>query len=83
MALLKPTEIQTGETVYFLKRNFPSTARIIGTNTEFTNSSQADSYLLEGQGSKEFVIGDENFSLPNMIYTSAEDFEDALANRIE
>lgn len=83
MSLPEPTPIQTGETVYFLKRNFPATARVVGTDSEFTITSQSDSYLLEGEGQKEFVIGDDNFSQPNMIYTSAEDFEEALLNRIE
>jgi len=71
-----PTTIQSGEAIYFMNGNLPTAGEVAKTNTEPLDvDTQSDTYYLVGQGTKKFTLESGKV---NSIYTSKEDFIDAL-----
>lgn len=76
-----PTELQSGETVYYMNGNLPAAGEVAKTNTEPLDvDTQSDIYYLVGQGSKKFTLTPGK---ANSIYSTQEDFIDAITTLIE
>jgi len=76
---IEPTDIQSGEEVYYLRGNLPAKAEVSNTSSLPEVATQTNTYFLKGEGSRKFTT---DVGKANSIYTIKQDFIDAITDLI-